>query len=120
MKALKFLILLLLSTFIIADEYHEKVRPRKIEHISSRSLPVQNGFEGYNEFWLEMGQQILEEQLSIKLNEGKAKNVILFVGGGMSTQTSTAARMYLGGEELKLSFDSFPNVGMAKTYCVDR
>jgi len=58
---------------------------------------------------------------------GVAKNIILFVGDGMGVSTITAARILDGqqknsvdgGEENKLSFESFPSVGLAKTYNVD-
>ncbi|CAH1108440.1 unnamed protein product [Psylliodes chrysocephalus] len=48
-----------------------------------------------------------------------AKNVILFLGDGMSIPTVAATRMYIGGEEELLSFDKFPYTGLSKTYCVD-
>ncbi|MEG3766865.1 alkaline phosphatase [Alteromonas sp. 14N.309.X.WAT.G.H12] len=56
---------------------------------------------------------------------GKAKNIILFVGDGMGVSTVTAARILDGqinggnGEENQLSFDKFPFAGLAKTYNVD-
>ncbi|MFT4652279.1 MAG: alkaline phosphatase [Porticoccaceae bacterium] len=59
------------------------------------------------------------------INKKSAKNVILFVGDGMSVSTITAARILEGqikgmlGEENNLSFDLFPYTGMAKTYNVD-
>ena len=52
----------------------------------------------------------------------KAKNVILFIGDGMGISTVTAARIYDGqsrgepGEENLLSFETFPNVALVKTY----
>lgn len=46
-----------------------------------------------------------------------AKNVILFLGDGMSVPTVSAARMYLGGEEKQLSFDQFPWTGLSKVTC---
>ncbi len=55
----------------------------------------------------------------------KARNVILFVGGGMSTTTVVASRIRAGqlegrsGEESRLSFEQFPHVGLSKTYNVD-
>ena len=55
----------------------------------------------------------------------KAKNVILFIGDGMGVSTITAARIYEGqsqgktGEEHSLSFETFPNVAMVKTYNLD-
>lgn len=55
-----------------------------------------------------------------------AKNVILFIGDGMSIPTVTAARIYDGqsrgetGEENLLSFEHFPNVALVKTYNTDQ
>ncbi|XP_045781581.1 membrane-bound alkaline phosphatase-like [Maniola jurtina] len=50
----------------------------------------------------------------------------MFLGDGMSVPTLAAARALLGqreqrpGEEAQLSFEAFPTVGLAKTYCVNR
>ncbi len=55
----------------------------------------------------------------------KAKNVILFVGDGMSIPTVAAARIYEGqqrkesGEENRLSFETFNNTAFSKTYNTD-
>ncbi|MDJ0642464.1 MAG: alkaline phosphatase [Erythrobacter sp.] len=52
----------------------------------------------------------------------RAKNVILFIGDGMGISTITAARIYEGqkrgesGEENLLSFETFDNVALVKTY----
>lgn len=54
--------------------------------------------------------------------EGRARNIILFIGDGMGVATITAARIYDGqlrgepGEENALSFERFPNVALVKTY----
>ncbi|KAJ8936805.1 hypothetical protein NQ318_003050, partial [Aromia moschata] len=48
-----------------------------------------------------------------------AKNVILFLGDGMSIPTLTATRVYYGGEEKELSFEKLPYLALSKTYCVD-
>jgi alkaline phosphatase len=56
---------------------------------------------------------------------GKAKNVILFVGDGMSLPTVAAARILDGqrkggsGEENMLSWETFPYTGLSKTYNTD-
>lgn len=56
---------------------------------------------------------------------GRAKNVILFVGDGMSLTTVTAARILEGqragrpGEENELSWDAFPHTALSKTYNTD-
>lgn len=54
-----------------------------------------------------------------------AKNVILFVGDGMSITTMTAARILKGqllnqsGEDYVMTMDTFRDVGLIKTYSVD-
>lgn len=55
-----------------------------------------------------------------KLNKNIAKNVIMFVGNGMSLPITSASRIYVGGEKSSLSFEEFPYVSMTKTYCVDK
>lgn len=56
---------------------------------------------------------------------GRAKNVILFVGDGMSLSTVAAARILEGqrhhqsGEENRLSWENFPYTGLSKTYNTD-
>ena len=53
---------------------------------------------------------------------GRAKNVILFVGDGMSLTTVAAARIYAGqqaggsGEENLLSWEHFPATAFSRTY----
>lgn len=47
------------------------------------------------------------------------KNVILFLGDGMSIPTTGASRMLLGVEEKILSFEKFPYTDLSKTYCVN-
>jgi alkaline phosphatase len=56
---------------------------------------------------------------------GHAKNVILFVGDGMSLPTVAAARILDGqrkgasGEENRLSWERFPATALSKTYNID-
>jgi alkaline phosphatase len=57
--------------------------------------------------------------------KAKAKNIILFVGDGMSLTTVSAARILQGqlrgqsGEENLLSFETMPYTGFSKTYNTD-
>lgn len=51
-----------------------------------------------------------------KKNEGQAKNVIFFIGDGMGPNTVTAARIYAKGESGRLSFESFPHIGVLKVW----
>lgn len=54
--------------------------------------------------------------------QGRAKNVILFVGDGMSLTTVAAARIMEGqrkgnsGEENSLSWEAFPHTALSRTY----
>jgi len=56
---------------------------------------------------------------------GKAKNVILFLGDGMSLTTVAAARILAGqregkpGEETLLSWEHFPHTALSRTYNTD-
>jgi alkaline phosphatase len=62
----------------------------------------------------------IRDQLLKQPTFGQAKNVIFFLGDGMSLSTIVASRAYLGqmngfsGEEFKLPFEEFPHVGLAK------
>lgn len=77
-------------------------------------------------YWLNNGKDQLLRTLCAEHNTAQARNVILFIGDGMSVATVTAARIYQGqqrggsGEENSLSFEKFPHVGLAKTYNVDK
>ena len=77
--------------------------------------------------WYKAGQTYLADQQSLRSKENvKAKNVILFIGDGMSLATVTAGRIYQGqlagqsGEENLLSFEKFPETALSKTYAVDK
>lgn len=54
--------------------------------------------------------------------DGRARNVILFIGDGMGVSTVTAGRIYDGqsrggtGEENLLAFEHFPQLALVKTY----
>ena len=78
--------------------------------------------------WFGDGQQNILNRLQSQAQqqpEGRAKNVVLFVGDGMGVPTLTAARILGGqraggsGEQASLSFEGFPNSAWVKTYNVD-
>lgn len=72
------------------------------------------------DYWLNVGQETLQQQLhKNQLNQHMARNIILFLGDGMSLPTLTATRVYMGGEEKSLPFERFPYVGLSKTYCAN-
>lgn len=72
-------------------------------------------------YWRQSAQQYIRDKLRTAAhpNLNRARNIILFMGDGMSMQTVAAARMYLGGEEHRLSFEDFPHFGLSKTYAVN-
>ena len=107
MRCLKFVFLfcLLLSTPVIADSNVEKADPW-----------YQQGND-----WLQ--SKLISQQLENPDREQRlAKNVILFVGDGMSITTLTASRIWQGqqqgllGEEHFLHFETFPHTALIKTY----
>jgi len=54
------------------------------------------------------------------LSTNKAKNVIMFLGDGMSVHTVTATRNLLGDSAEQVFFEGFPYTGLSKTYCINR
>lgn len=75
--------------------------------------------------WFQSGQRAVAEARARAGPGGRAKNVILFVGDGMSPTTVTAARIRAGqlagrsGEEDLLSFEKLPHLALAKTWNTD-
>lgn len=51
--------------------------------------------------------------------EGRAKNVIFFLGDGMGLNTLTAARIFHAGEEGELTIDRLPESAFVKTFSND-
>lgn len=97
------------------DEYHKK---KKVSLKDAKSITEEFSFasekERTSEYWTDKGQKTLSELLNRKLNNNHAKNVIFFLGDGMSLPTVAATRRYMGGEEKELSFEKFPNFGFSK------
>ncbi|XP_029026511.1 alkaline phosphatase, tissue-nonspecific isozyme [Betta splendens] len=77
------------------------------------------------EFWRSQARKTLQSSLDMKLNTNVAKNILFFLGDGMGVTTYTAARILKGqlrnqrGEETVMNMDTFPHVGLLKTYSVD-
>lgn len=78
------------------------------------------------EFWYRDGQQALREATRLQANQGRARNVILFVGDGMGVATVTAARILEGqlagvdGERNRLAFEELPYLALSKTYSANQ
>ncbi len=86
---------------------------------SAQDLPQQS------DPWFEAGQARLAKARARVAIDHPARNIILFIGDGMSVVTVAAARIYEGqlrgesGEENVLSFEEFPYFALAKTYNTD-
>lgn len=101
-------------------EMHPDLEPWR-DHSQKRAhLKSSFSDELDNDYWLSNAQDFVEHQLKKTPNTKKAKNIILFLGDGMSIPTIAATRVYIGGESKKLSFEEFPYTAMSKTYCVDK
>ena len=75
--------------------------------------------ERSKKFWLTQGQNLLNEKVNQKLNMNKAKNLVIFIGDGMGLGTLMATRSYINDVKTQLSFEKFPHIGLAKTYCIN-
>lgn len=75
-----------------------------------------------NDVWYSDAEAKIAKAKASKPIDKPAKNVILFVGDGMSIGTVTAARIFEGqrrgmlGEEYSLEMESLPNMALSKTY----
>jgi len=74
-----------------------------------------------SEFWRKSAEALLAEKEKLKQQYGTARNIIFFLGDGMSIPTLMAARVeqgrrnkIAGPEKEQLSFEKFPFVGLSK------
>jgi len=93
--------------------------------IASHQPVNQNSWYQQGNDWLE--NKVKQQQvLSSLALSSKAKNIILFIGDGMSITTLTAARIWQGqqqgklGEEHFLHFEMFPHTALIKTYNINQ
>ncbi|KAG8249485.1 alkaline phosphatase-like [Homalodisca vitripennis] len=118
----------LVTVLATHDPYHD-VQPELPTIVSSKDNKIFvggiNPKENTTKYWHDLNIATIREKLAQKPKKNLAKNLILFLGDGMSLATLAAARMYLGqlkkeaGENSFLSFEKFPYTGFAKTYCAD-
>lgn len=104
----------------IKNEFHFTVNERDM-HPRFDDLPRlknvrANEMETEIEYWRQSAQERLRSKLQTEtlLNTNRAKNIIMFLGDGMSLQTVAATRVYISGEEEQLSFEKFPHFGLSK------
>ena len=88
------------------------------------SLAVQSGESPAG--WYQDGQNLVAERHALHESLPEARNIILFVGDGMSFATVAAARILEGqqrgesGESNLLYFEGFPHTAFSKTYNTNR
>lgn len=109
------------------QQFHERISDRKMHPSPDHSLyskaanaKAVSPDELKSEYWMDNAMAFVQEQLKKMPNKNQAKNIIMFLGDGMSHPSIAAARVYMGGEEKKLAFEDFPHTASSKTYCVDR
>lgn len=94
---------------LMHPEFHVKYQATK-----------ENEAELTSDHWRTIGKEIVDKNTKKQTNQQVAKNIILFLGDGLSMPTTTATRSYLGDPNMSLSYENLPFVGMSKTYCIDR
>ncbi|WP_179952296.1 alkaline phosphatase [Marinicella rhabdoformis] len=86
------------------------------------SIASENNTVHTDNQWYRQGQEKIKALQAQADFPKQAKNIIFFVGDGMSLATITASRIYQGqqkgedGEENLLSFEKFPYTALSKTY----
>lgn len=79
-----------------------------------------NEAELNSDYWKTVARKVVDDNLKKEKSHKIAKNIILFLGDGLSVTTTTATRSFLGDTNKSLAYENLPFVGMSKTYCVDR
>lgn len=103
-----------LARMTVSDRYHpDEIRREPI----SRMAPPPERDPSY---WINEAEAGIRERLRRRDNRNVARNIVMFLGDGMSVPTLAAARTLLGqrqgrrGEEAKLAFETFPTTGFSK------
>ncbi|KAI5641938.1 alkaline phosphatase domain-containing protein [Phthorimaea operculella] len=119
-------VLVALLAIVCASADSDRYHPDSKEIPSARLIDKFNMAEQSADFWKNEAQAGIEKRVQELTNHKVARNVILFLGDGMSIPTLMAARTLKGqrhnrtGEESQLFFETFPTVGLSKTYCLNQ
>lgn len=112
------LVVVVISVLPLFVTSAENIHPRLA---TLKEEQVKNAEELNTKFWVDKAQNILAEKLkNAELNKNRAKNIIMFLGDGMSVHTVTATRAFKGDSSEQISFEKFPYLGLSKTYCVNK
>lgn len=104
---------LVTAVAIRAEPVHPdlKIHTRTIRHNVAEKTP---------DFWRNEAKEAIERRLNHKQNTKQARNIIMFLGDGLSVPTLAPARILKGqrenrtGEETSMYFEGFPTVGLSK------
>lgn len=89
-----------------------------------RNGPPINPDEYSANYWINEAQTAIKKRSIRDHDVDVARNLVIFLGDGMSLQTIAAARILKGqrdgktGEEAELYFESFPALGLVKVFCL--
>lgn len=109
---------LFLSTALVAPAAAQHSAPAEV-------APDKEPHETTADEYAAQGRAQLEARLAMPVNQGKAKNLIIFIGDGMGISTLTAGRIWQGqkagrdGESNETTVDSLPYSAVVKTYSHD-
>ena len=109
---------LFLSTALVAPVAAQHSAPAEV-------APDKEPHETTADEYAAQGRAQLEARLAMPVNQGKAKNLIIFIGDGMGVSTLTAARIWQGqkagrdGESTETTIDALPYSAVVKTYSHD-
>lgn len=67
-----------------------------------------------SKYWRDLAENEIEESLAYQWITEPARNVIIFIGDGMSPDTITASRIFKSGEHSYLAWEKFPHMGLLK------
>lgn len=93
---------------------HIDTSKQPVDENASRNIRPE---ELTSQYWMDHGIDFITKKMNILHNKKKAKNVIMFLGDGMSHATIAAARMAMGNENMKMGFEDFPYTASSMTYC---
>ncbi|XP_065095637.1 membrane-bound alkaline phosphatase-like [Ochlerotatus camptorhynchus] len=104
------------QSFMFATTTRQKRSSGKLPKLRFQPADI----ERHQDYWNNVAQSTLARQLGKnQLNTEVARNIIMFLGDGLSIPTLAATRVFLGDESTELSFEKFPYVGLSKTYCAN-
>jgi alkaline phosphatase len=116
------LLLVLFSNTVDADSFiKDQATIKATVHAIDQNALSNNHWYQQGDDWLHNRVKSFQVQ-SHSVANSAAKNIILFIGDGMSITTLTAARIWQGqqqgklGEEHFLHFETFPHTALIKTY----